>query len=310
MSTETAQEEDQEETVECEECGTTLRIDHDSIDSTDKHENLCRECFHEYVDTCQLCGDAEVYPSAVSKFIVVKTELARENMPPGIYMVLTRPFLLIPLIGGGSITDYAVLFIDKLPKTDRHFEISGHICAECAKPYEATFHAAYGGLSAEAIDKRVFAKSKPQVPGKYDLESARMREVILANPDMLRDLDEGPKYRYRWDTIRKRCGLTDDMPTYHEYIFVEHKGVRIYYSWVPEPEPYRAAYGVGWLTWQPYNRSNGHRDCFCPSGLPTYVPSGKDSYYDYERTERERAACIAAIDAGILTQNGPTIPCY
>lgn len=305
--------------IPCEECGTELDEDDDETYGTDKHGTLCRECYDEYVETCQLCGNDDVYPANVSEFIVVKNELAGRAMCPGIYLVLARPFIFGSMLGGGSIQESYVLFVDKLPKPDKHYEISGYICKGCAKPYTKTLREAYAGHTAKWLDANRWGRPKKGRKNTWDLETERMRAVILANPDMLRDLEcdtidedsEGNHLCYAdasaWKELKERCKLPDGIPTYHELVFVEHKGVKIYYcsDWQAEDSTQ-----TGWLTWhpEPRFRNNGHgKDCFSASSLPQYIRRDEDtpSYYDYEQKKRERAAVIAAIDAGMLTQQGP-----
>lgn len=296
------------ETIECEQCGCEIDEDHGCY-STDKHSYVCDECYRDYVKTCQLCDNEDVMPPDVSEFILVKNELAGRSQPPGIYLILSRPFILGCMIGSDSLLENDVLFVDRLPKPDAQYEISGNICKKCARRYQRIFRTAYKGRTAKRLH---YAKDKWQIEGQ------RMRNVILRHKEMLRDLEcdirdrdaDGHHLSYAdagsWKELKKRCNLPDGIHTYHERVFVEHQGVKIYYC------GYSDGRDAGWLTWhpEPRFRHNGHGpDCFSATSLSTYRESkaADASYSDYRQKQWERAAVIKAIEQGILKQEGPTV---
>lgn len=282
-------------------------------------KDVCRECYDEIVDTCQICGE-DTMPSAVSEFILVKAELARTaGRPPGIYRVIDRPFMLCSMLGGGSLTNYMVRFVDKLPKFDNTFDISGHICKSCAKPYAET-------------DARVY-KCPRSRPGYYRSASAfwmfhkhgwriqncYTRAVILSNPDMLRDLECDVADRDEnghicganaapWEALRDTYGLPP-LPTYHEWPLVMHNGVTVYRT--DEGSGY---FGELALRPEPRYRNQYARTplLFHYTELPTYKPRFYKSYtgetrsvHDYYK-DKDWAVetVVAAIEAGALTPQG------
>lgn len=286
--------------TECDRCGCEVR--EDASYWAEGHTHVCSECYHAIVKTCQLCGDDDVMPSGVSEFILVKNELARTaTRLPGIYRIKRRPFLCIPMIGGGSLMEADVVFVDRLPKPDREYEISGHVCKKCAQSYAKRFRAIYGGVSDRFHSVR----------GKFinpmaERERVRVASVARRHPTMLRDLEEDAVYtlaelRQSWDLPH--------VQTWHEWLLLEHKGVKVYAIYPGD------RYGDSWLSLRPEPRYRDDR-CrepgviFCASGLPTYpqwdYEANRDTYhnhYDYAR-QHSRPAIIAAIDQGLVTQTG------
>jgi hypothetical protein len=131
------------ETLTCKSCGND--VDYDDSLYLDGTGDVCRDCYDDEVETCQICGDQDVVPKQVSEFILCKAELSTTaDRPPGIYRVLSYPFLTCSMLGGGSMHYYDVLFIDKLPKAEEGYEISGKICKSCAKAYHDKQREAYG----------------------------------------------------------------------------------------------------------------------------------------------------------------------
>ena len=250
-------------------------------------EGVCSDCYRDIVVTCQLSGEDDVMPSDVSPYILVKAELARTcYRPPGIYRVLRRPFIFGSLLGGGSLTDYYVRFVAPLPKPDHHYEISGHICRKAAKPYHRIWREAYGLRGLKIFDHH-----------QWQLERAHTRRTILANPEMLRDLECDKDRWGDWADLKRVYDLPDTLPTYHEWLALEHNGVRVFFS-------YRDLWD-SWFTLSPlpsmrYCRGNL---IFAASSLSTWTGDGQESYYRNHKA-CSSAAIIAAIDAGILTQVG------
>lgn len=210
----------------CASCGTEMEHEEGYWHENYKRD-ICSHCYSKETDTCQLCGNEDLMPSDVSCMILVKHELARTaDKPPGIFMILRRPFLSIPLIGGGSMGSSDVLFVDKLPEWDRHYDISGHICVACAKPYQKKCREAYK-LSPKSLKEWRYTKQL------WWLEKAHTREVILRNRDMLRDLENDKDdgcycMPCDWEDLKKQYDLPDDLPTFHEYLAFEHRGVKVY----------------------------------------------------------------------------------
>jgi len=295
----------------CNDCGTQLRED-EGYWAEGRKKDVCSECYRDIVSDCTICGDEDVMPSDVSDYILCKAELSTTaRRPPGIYLVIDRPFLSIPLVGTGSLHASDVLFIDKLPKRDDQYDISGHICKACSKPFARTYRAAYGGFHASGEYRRYkHPKMSALRFSKAGWEFMRdyTRSVILANPDMLRDLEcdsvdedaDGHHLSYAnandWNEIKELYKLPD-LPTYYEWVAVNRKGVKVYHtipgSWY-------------WMSLRPEpmfrNAAGRSKETFGPSSLPTYDSGG---VYDYCSTGQFcKPAIIKAIDQGILTQQG------
>lgn len=290
-------ETDEEKLIECAECGCECTLEESLGAETGKKgewEDVCRECYGQIVSTCQLCGDEDVMPSDESEFVLFKAELADV---PGIYRIMSRPFLLQPLIGSTSLFDSSVLFVARLPQCDEHYEISGHLCKKCARPYQQKYAEAYPqvrwmlkrygpemrGIKCGTPAKTRRAKwrriiNSPFSKVGYSIRNRHLRKVILANPDMLRDLecdriaidadgddlpgaDDSP-----WADLKQRLNLPD-LPTYHEWVFVEHRGVKVYSVCSKDSD------GDSWMTWhpEPRFRNYGHGpDVFSIGSLPNY----------------------------------------
>lgn len=285
---------------ECDHCGFGMRDDEGYW--AEGHENVCQSCYYHIVKTCQLCGDEDVMPSQVSEFIVVKNELARTaTRLPGIYRIKRRPFLLIPIIGGGNLIGSDVVFVDRLPRSDHDYEISGHVCTKCARPYAKRFRAIYGGLPDRM--KKIRGK---YVDVMFERERVRVASVAKRHLEMLRDLEED--HDYTLARLREVWDLPN-VQTWHEWLLLEHKGVKVYKIYWSD------RHGDSWLTLRPEPRYRNDRCCepgviFCASGLPTFprwdYDANSDVYrdpYDYAR-QHSRPAIIAAIDRGMLTQTG------
>lgn len=298
------------ETILCNECGNETPFDESlgaEVGKLGQWKDVCRDCYNEIVTTCQLCGE-DAMPSDVSEFILCKAELSTTAArPPGIYRVAHRPFLSIPLIGSGSLHGNDVLFVDKLPKPDREYDISGHICHKCAIPYHKIFKRVYRirkSLAPAMIEMRGCkgreAKWMAVLTGSrkgWDIQKNYTRKTILANPDMLRDLESSPCPKWgEWADIKKHYDLPDGLPTYHDWLFVEHKGVKVYRCYEES---------TGWLALNPDPEfRNSHKSSpliFAASGLPTWKSPPE---YRYEHPKEDRQAVIDAIDQGILRQDG------
>lgn len=279
----------------CKNCGERFDPDQEGA-WIENVGDCCSGCYSELIETCQLCSE-EVQSSEISDFIVCKTELSiTGDRPPGIYRVLNWPFMTSSMLGGGWIHSYDLLFIDKLPKPDEQIEISGKLCRKCAAPYQRAYRLAYGHRSPGSFG---FSKRG------WELQKSRTRNVILANPEMLRDLEcDADSYKFR--KLKEIYDLPDGLPTYHEWIFVKHKGVKVFYAGYKRAD--------SWMTWhpEPKYRTNGHGPhCFAPSGLPAYekhAPTHDSSGYEYSCISRDliaaRPAVIEAIELGILRQDG------
>jgi len=287
--------------MECGNCGCDVNEEETCwVDSQD----VCDECYNSLTNECQLCHE-RFEDRDTSRFILVKAELGiTDRRPPGIYWVASRPFLSVPTIGGGSLHGSDVVFVDNLPESDRAYEISGHICKGCAnrKRYESKLRHVYGKRKLKSYD-----------PERWIKERKYTRRVILANPNMLRDLEcdtthEGKDGIYLcyanandWIDIKKLYRLPD-LPTYHEWLFVEHQGVRVYKTC--------SSYDACWLSVSPEPRFRSGAGCLFPqtfaaSSLPTHVPydSRRNFYHGYDDA---MTAVKLAIEQGLLRQDG----CY
>jgi hypothetical protein len=283
----------------CADCGSQLALDAGYYAEGFK-KDVCQECFYEIVKTCQICRKDDVMPSEVSEYIVCKAELSTtDNRPPGIYRIKRRPFLSIPLIGSASMDGGDLLFIDKLPKRDREFEISGHICRDCAAPFEFLFQKIYGGL---APDMPFYCEKSGNDSASVNWEAVHVRTTFEAAPDAMRDLECEPD-DYHWQDIKNTFKLPD-LPTYHEWLLLEFGGVKVFSTGDTMPG--------GWASLRPDPKYRGQYPMgivFAISGLPTYdsIKQSKfpkyNRYYDHGR-ELDKAAMKAAIRSGMLTQNG------
>jgi hypothetical protein len=271
-------------------------------------KDVCHSCYYDIVKDCQICGKDDVMPSETSDFILVKWELGRTaNRPPGIYQVIRRPFLSIPLIGSGSMEEGGVLFIDRLPKSDSHYDISGYICKECAAPYRKLRQTAYGRKDMSAYWK----------PPTWRLQREWTRATIMNFPDLLRDIecDKSDKHS-DWHDLKELFCLPDDLPTYHEWVLVNYLGVKVYST-----SHYGDKHGDGWLVLRPEPRYRSHPRCdgvidtektgglFNASSLPTFpkMPEQKEgeyhSPYDWEQ-QHSITAIRKAIKRHLITRQG------
>lgn len=260
-------------------------------------DNLCEDCYLDETNECMICGE-RFEDEDTSDFILAKAELSSTGKrPPGIYRVTSRPFMVQPMLGDGWLTPSRIRFVDKLPSPSSEYEISGHICNGCAEPYRLTHDKIYGGDDS------------------WDRERQYTRDVILSNRDMLRDLEcdsttEGADGKYLtyssakdWEDIQDTYQLPD-LPTYHEWIFIEHAGIKVFRTC----QSYSSS-DPGWLSLspEPRFRSGAGRlfpETFAPSGLPTYESfDWNDSRY-YEGARRAREAIVKSIDRGFLRQDG------
>lgn len=283
------------ETIKCHDCGSEVPFDESlgaETGSKGKWEDVCRECYNDIVSTCQLCGDEDIMPSDVSPFILVKWELGgTDNRPPGIYKIISRPFLSIPMIGSGSLHGRDVLFVDCLPKRDYDYEISGHTCKKCAAPYANLFAKTYGKdpqrYTGQGYNKKLLV-----------IEREHTARSICARPGYMKDIEEDYN-GYHWKRLKEFYRLPNLKP-FNDWLFKEHNGVKVYRCYLESS---------GWLTLRPEPRyRNTHSNSefiFAASGLPTWKREGE---YQYEHPKEDREAVIAAIDQGILTQDGTFDP--
>ena len=295
--------------MKCYECGEKITMD-DSLGAEVKTDSkgkpvwkdVCDSCYRDIVETCQLCGSDDLMPSDVSRFILVKSELGHTaDRPPGIYEIVNYPFLSIPMIGGGSMGHGDVIFVDCLPKSDFFYDISGHICKKCAKPYAVKRRAVYGSKEM----------TRYWNPKEWAIQREHIRSVILANPDMLRDLECETDEKYSdWADLKELFCLPKGIPTYHEWRLLKYKGVTVYMTnrdavrgdgWLllkPEPKYRRYAYGS-------WGEEPGVM--FCASSLPTFKNHPDDgtyySLYDWNK-QQSLPAIRKAIALGLITQKG------
>ena len=259
--------------IECASCGTEIE-DPDNSGAywhEDYKSDICDECYREETDTCQLCGDDDLMPSGKSEFIVVKCELAvTADRPPGIYRIMSRPFLSIPLIGSASMDGNDVVFTGPLPKRDSEYDISGYVCKTCARPYHRTFQGVYGTPAAHCKNSSwhrsplwpplLAAGGNRRGDGWEDtrgcygwyLEKSHVQSTIRNHPEMLRDLECEPD-NYQWQDFFKLFELGNDVrtqerpweerivcrhKTWHDWLALEHLGVKIYFT-----SEYQGMYG-------------------------------------------------------------------
>jgi hypothetical protein len=250
--------------IECASCGCTIE-DPESYGAywhEDYEGDICDECHREETNTCALCGEDGVMPSDVSRFILAKVELmacCSDARPPGIYMEARRPWMSSGMIGSPHVYASDLRFIAPLPELDTEYEISGTICKSCARPYQAIAARVY-----------LWRSNRPH----WQVEKAHTRAALLANLNMLRDLecanvDVGPVWGGNdlstWKGMRDTYDLPEGLETYHQWVFVDHQGVKVYYA------GYRKA--SSWMTLrpEPQFRCNGHgRHAFSVCSLPNW----------------------------------------
>lgn len=307
--------------TECALCGREID-DNDSM-YLDGKGDVCVYCYDQEIDVCQICGEDAQKPD-VSEFILVKEELANQN-PPGIYRIASYPFLSIPLIGSTTLWDHDVIFVDKLPKLDHEYEISGHICRTCALPFQQTFEREfairdelrplmeqYPGVDDEL--GRWMCVLRHDRPG-FEIVHNHTRNVILRNPEMLKDLEcdkvdrdnRGNCLPYanaeRWNDLQKKFKLPGHLPTFHANIALQYRGVKVYHTGC-------LGYDRDWhwmtLRPEPCFRSTGMNTklVFAPSGLPTWKHPDCHEIYSWFHENAAKRAIRKAIRLGILTQKG------
>jgi hypothetical protein len=319
--------EEDAETFECSHCGCTL--DEDDATWHDDIGDVCRECFYDNVSTCQICGDEEVCDSQLSAYILVKAEFSGDR-PPGIFRVLRRPFMSIPLIGNGHLHTSDVAWVAPLPKPSHDYDSSGHICKACSKPYEAIWKRVYQyAPRAKSYGPKV-RWNKVKKPGQrhhgkthrhywwphkhWLTERAHTRRHLLKHPAILRDFespliinpDTGYKHThlhniesiYSIDLSRRR--------TWHDWTLFRYKGVSIYGcysihdklgSWLMlDPDPLKRCLS--------YRNRNPYA-VLVPYCLPTFPKESiSESGYSYIKNDIAKKAIIEAIDQGLLRQDG------
>lgn len=297
----------------CDCCGTDCDREMEGL-WAEGYDNVCRECYDEIVKECSICGSDDVMPSDVSNFILAKREFTRTGhgtpRPPGIYFILGRPFYTSGLIGSGWADMNDLLFIDRLPKRDDSYEISGCICKTCARPYGKLLTDTYWMPKAELL-----ARSKAQKHRRPDWrwlfhsyqadgwskQREHIRQTILAHPEMLHDLEIDEEDEDYQD-IREAYDLPP-LRMHHEWLVLEYQGVKLY-------DPYsmpRRKDRISWLTTkpEPKHRGNYRPSNFSGGELPTYrsvLTEGWD--YNSSRSLQALRAIFAAIKLGIIRQDG------
>lgn len=269
----------------CPECG-------DPTDDGDR----CEECYYDMTVDCTLCCE-RIERDDASDFILCKAEFSTTGRrPPGIYRLSKKPFMTVPMIGAGWLHSNAVVFVDKLPDLDRRYELSGYTCDTCAAKYDRLFSHVYG-------------EDNPQ----WEAERAHTRETILQNRNMLRDLEcdqvhDGLTYANanKWHDLRDLYELPE-LPTYHEWLFVDHAGVKVFDTCDPDC----SNSFVGWWSLRPeprYRAGAGRLfpETFADTSLPTHGGFEKYNHRYYYGRTKAREAIITAIDQGLLRQDG----CY
>jgi len=270
--------------MKCKNCGESIKQD-DSYWAelgTKKGKpyggDVCSDCYYEIVETCQLCDQDNLMPSEVSPYILVKAELGRTAArPPGIYRITRHPFLNIPMLGGGSMQSSSVVFIDHLPKPDANYDISGHICHRCARPYRQTDRRVYGRMDmSHDWKKKSWVRQREHV-----------RSVILAYPDMLRDLECDPDPdRGDWADMQRIFCLPDrpPLPTYHEWVLLKFRGVTVYRTCQDYGQQ-----GEGWLVLRPEPKWRSGRATDWDKGYVTFCASSLPTYPQYDHAAAEKA---------------------
>lgn len=311
-------EESQDWKGECAICGCD--IDESDACYLNGEGDCCPSCFNEHSHTCQLCEEDGLGEDDLSPFILVKTELANcmsRARFPGIYRRINRgAFMSVPMIGSPTVWAYEVAFVATLPKGDDHYDISGHICKACAPRYERIYKRVYE-----------YAPQPRPVPffsvdSHWPLEKKHTRRAVLRDRRALRNLEThiDPTWRHcRTSDLLSLYGLPRNLKTWSDWIALSYKSVTIYSLHRRTGDDLE-----GWLTLSPHpsyrnwgwwSRKLNEHLIFCASGLPTYPqkqrePDDTEWRYEsrYEKAVKSRQAIIAAIDAGLLRQDGVYSP--
>jgi len=263
------------------------------------YEDFCDHCEAEETTTCTISSE-NLDPAQESKFILIKTEAANTmDRPPGIYRVVERPFYTGCIVGSGWMHADSLLFVAPLPKPDVTYDLSGKISRASVQRLgiHKVWRKAYGKAACKAAGKRAYKALQKEFPGEnlkekfwdlkhnrdeFDLrasEKEHARATILANPDILRDLEcdaesrdgNGNHISYAddssWKAIQAWLGLPDGLPTYHELVILSHKGVKVYGS-------YHGSKANNWIHLQPEPRFRGGRSAgsFTAYDLPFHKP--------------------------------------
>lgn len=228
----------------CDSCGSQLGAD-DGYWHEDYDKDVCDECYRDETNTCQICGEENTMPSDLSPFILVKGEFGvTGDRLPGIYRILERPFMMSCIIGSDSLEGGKVLFVNRLPTRDDDYDISGHICKACAKPYSKTFKEVYGSDGKRRLD---FLRGSWNVANRTRygdwLERRHVHDTINSHPEMLYDLECEPN-DYHWQDCFRFYQLGDERPendrpwsqeivcrhkTWRDWLALEHRGIKMYF---------------------------------------------------------------------------------
>jgi len=279
--------------AECDHCGCEYDRENEGLSVQEENGSwvdVCSSCYGDHVKTCQLCRRDDLMPLDVSEFIVVKNELAGSRQFPGIYRITHYPYLLCGMIGSDSLFENSVRFVNRLPRPDRTFEISGQVCKKCARNYERQFKQAYPTKESR------WGYSKEGWAALY----ARVRRVIFNYPETVQDL-QCPQDDYTWQELRDLFKL----PNFKSYrdlpLLVKRRGIKVYMMDAPS----RCS---AWVKLSPEPRDSWNRSWIDATALPTWHKPAHfnphyDSYYPFVL-----AAVNAAIDKGILTRDGVVRP--
>jgi len=251
------------------------------VTGTKDEEALCHRCYSEIIDRCMICEDEEILPQDVSNFEVIKLEDAEcLGVPPGIYNTSRRKYT----------------FVSNLPCREAEIYRSGIICKKCCKPYKARYKEIYSPYTQEK-----------------EIEHTR---TLMLKTQMLRDLEYDVKAQNQsranyWTKLKEKYSLPQKIQTYHEHIYLEHKGVKIF----------NAGNSDAWLTTHPEPRYRTHGKAEIDGVFAIWELPHYDQYFQqfiaigekegvctsiekYAEQSAAKPTVIHAIDTGYLTQEG------
>lgn len=296
----TTTEEEEEEQIECAECGTTYNPD-DGGGLIDGIGECCGHCYYDAGTECQLCGerygDQDKYWSGL---IVANHEFVREGglWVPGLYLAKGSPYTGA-MIGSGTVNSDNLLYAGWDP-TKQLPDLSGYVCRGCGSAHSRAARLYYGN------NRKSWRGEGPA----YALEAHWMRTTLAAQPGLLRGHECEPS---GLDELWQRLDIAP-MPTWNEWLQVEHRGVRVWrqHQWndwkycVLRPEPRYREDRINLAEKDEYpNRWERNTSTFHVTDLATHHPGDWHGNHgsSVDRHEAEEAI-RAAIDRGILTQQG------
>jgi hypothetical protein len=122
----------------CEHCERELTNEEIEYPYEDEPE-CCEDCYCERQHfTCCLCQEHDDKRVQHRLVVIVNEdeELDNNDLAPGIYRVLRRPYATQPMVGSGWIEETSVSYLAPLPPhIDTGDYPCGHLCRDCQEHY-------------------------------------------------------------------------------------------------------------------------------------------------------------------------------